>query len=367
MQKAHVNINWENYPSDATPLNEQNLNQMDNAIDLVDDRVLILDTTKFDKTEATKLIKDFTLDRATGVITITYYSGATKVIDTLLEKIAVNFDYDVEAQKLLITLDDGTVKEIDLSALITQYEFADTDTIAFRVDAEGKVSAIVVEGSINEKHLRPDYLADIRLEAAKAQASQQAAAKSEAHAKVSEERSAESASQAKLSETLAAQSEMNAAQSEKNAKLSEEKTAESQAHAAQSEANAKGSEEAAAKSEANAKASEEAALDSADNAAGKAKEAADSADLSKSYAVGGSGTREGEDTDNSRYYSEISKQYRDESEQFAQESQSILEDINKKTECTEFSVDDDGNLIYNDNCPYIFVVDQDGDLQWEVA
>ena len=29
MNKAHVPINWENYPSDETPLNERNLNKMD--------------------------------------------------------------------------------------------------------------------------------------------------------------------------------------------------------------------------------------------------------------------------------------------------------------------------------------------------
>ena len=29
MNKAHIDINWENYPSDETPLNESNLNKMD--------------------------------------------------------------------------------------------------------------------------------------------------------------------------------------------------------------------------------------------------------------------------------------------------------------------------------------------------
>lgn len=31
MNKAYKRINWENYPSDATPLNEANLNNLDNS------------------------------------------------------------------------------------------------------------------------------------------------------------------------------------------------------------------------------------------------------------------------------------------------------------------------------------------------
>lgn len=43
MNKAHSNINWENLPSTNTPLNQQNLNKMDNAIDTIDDRVIVHD------------------------------------------------------------------------------------------------------------------------------------------------------------------------------------------------------------------------------------------------------------------------------------------------------------------------------------
>lgn len=43
MNKAHTNVNWENLPSTNTPLNQQNLNQMDNAIDVIDNRVIVHD------------------------------------------------------------------------------------------------------------------------------------------------------------------------------------------------------------------------------------------------------------------------------------------------------------------------------------
>lgn len=179
----YIRIDWENYSSDKTPLNERNLNKMDLAIHLLDERVVWLNGNKFDKIEAFKLIKDIDLNEDTGIFTITYYDDRKKQIDTILEKVATNWDYDSVSQQLVITLDDGTVKRVDLSALIAQYEFMTSDTISFEVQPDGKVKAIVREGSIQEKHLRPDYLADIRLEQGKAQ---QSAADAEGYAKLSE-------------------------------------------------------------------------------------------------------------------------------------------------------------------------------------
>lgn len=40
MQKAYRRIEWENYPSGKTPLNETNLNKMDAAIDELDNRII---------------------------------------------------------------------------------------------------------------------------------------------------------------------------------------------------------------------------------------------------------------------------------------------------------------------------------------
>lgn len=178
MQKAHNNIDWENSPSDKTPINEQNLNKMDRSIDAIDDRVITLDTTKFNKTDAQGLIKSLTFNPSNGVFTITYFNGATATIDTMLEKLAVNFDFDEATQRMIITLDDGTKKYVDLSAFIVPLEFIDSGTIDFQLLDNGKVTAIVKEGSIEEKHLRPNYLADIKIEVAKAEASKDAAAQS---------------------------------------------------------------------------------------------------------------------------------------------------------------------------------------------
>ena len=178
MNKTYSRINWENYPSDATPINEKNLNKIDLATDEIDNRVITLDTTKATKEEIATLVQDIEFNEGTGIFSIKKKNGSILNIDTKMEKIAVNFTYDQEHQQIVLDLIDGTKQYIDLAALITQYEFLESETIGFSVDSSGKVSAIIKEGSVEEKHLRPDYLADIRVEVEKAKESQSNAAKS---------------------------------------------------------------------------------------------------------------------------------------------------------------------------------------------
>ena len=243
MQKIYSRTYWENFPSENTAIDAMRLNNMEAGIDNLDDRVVAMDASKVDLTKANELVKEILWDESNGTLTVVKMNGSKAVIDTKLEKLAVNFKYNPQTQQLIITLDDGTVQNVDLSALITQYEFLDSDTIAFAIGSDGKVSAIVKEGSIEEKHLRPDYLADIKVESAKA---------------------VNSATNAKASET---------------------------------------------------------------NAAKSAADAKDSADR----------------------------------------AQGIESEINKKLTMTEFDVNEDGELIYTDNSAYNFVVDNDGNLNWEVA
>jgi chemotaxis protein histidine kinase CheA len=307
MNKAHSAINWENYPSDETPLNESNLNKMDAAIGVIDDRVITLDTTKATKTEVATLVADVTFEESTGIITITKKNGSKVMIDTQMEKIAINFDYNPTTQQIILTLIDGTKQYIDLSALITQYEFLDSDTVAFYIDKDGKVSAIVKEGSIEEKHLEPNYLAKIKVEVAKAESSQQAAAKSEANAKASENAAKASETAAKTSETNAKASETAAAKSATAAEASESNAKVSETSASQSAATA--TSEAASASQSASTATDKAtiATQKATEIIGKAESAAESATKAQSYAVGGTGSREGEDSDNAKYYYQQAK------------------------------------------------------------
>lgn len=175
MQKVFHRINWQNYPSEETPLNESNLNRVDYALNEIDDRVIALDTDKADATTVNNLVKTIAVDDETGEITITKENGTQTVIQTTLNKIAINFGYDYQTQELVLTLNDGTEARIDLSSLIQNNEFGDTDTIDLSVSQQGIVTGNIVLHSITDEHLRQDYLADIRVAEANADASQQAA------------------------------------------------------------------------------------------------------------------------------------------------------------------------------------------------
>ena len=241
-QKIYSREHWENFPSEKTAINRNRLNNIEGGIDAIDDRVCALDTTKVDLTKANELVREILWDESNGTLTVVKMNGSRAAIDTKLEKLAVNFTYNPQTQQLVITLDDGTVQNVDLSSLITEYEFLDSDTIAFEI-AGGKVKAIVKNGSITEDKLQPNFLADVKVESAKAVASAKSAGESET------------------------------------------------------------------------------------NAAKSATDAKDSADL----------------------------------------VQGIESAINKKLTMAEFDVNDDGDLIYTDNAAYDFVVDNDGNLNWEVA
>ena len=179
--KAHdasKNTFWENYPSIDSPITDNELNRNEVSVDTIDDRVLTLDITKAEQSDLLLAVKNVSLDTATGVLTFTLFNNSTITIDTLLEKIAVNFDYDDDPtsahyQNLIITLDDGTVKYVDLSALITQYEFVDSSTVGFTVGNDGTITAYVKDGSITENKLQPNFLADCRAAKAGAEAAEQ--------------------------------------------------------------------------------------------------------------------------------------------------------------------------------------------------
>lgn len=287
MNKTYGRINWENYPSDETPLNESNLNKIDVATDEIDNRVITLDTTKATKEEVSTLVQDVAFEEKTGIITITKKNGSKITIDTQMEKIAVNFSYNAETQQIILTLIDGTKQYIDLAALITQYEFLDSDTVAFSIDSAGKVSAIVKEASIQEKHLQPNYLADIKVEVAKAQASQSAAAKSESNAKASETAAATSESNAAASATKAQSyatggTNSRTGEDTDNAKYYSQQSAQSQSAAATSADTASTKAEEAAANAATAKTSADNAAGSANLANEKANSAANSATIAVS-------------------------------------------------------------------------------------
>lgn len=163
MNKVYTRIIWENFPSEKTALNETNLNRMDLALDNLDNRVIEMNSTKVSVEQANQLVKEIRYDESTGKIEVEKMNGSIAVIDTKLEKLAVNFSYDSTNQKLVIVLDDGTKQYVDLSELITEYEFQDGEIVYFTVK-DGKVCADIKDGSISEEKLRPNFLADIKVQ-----------------------------------------------------------------------------------------------------------------------------------------------------------------------------------------------------------
>lgn len=188
MQKAYEFEPWENRPSINTPLNKTNLDRLSRGVSEIDDRVIKLDLIKLPKTEANEMITGISIDQDNGDITVTYYSGSTSVLHTLLAQIAINFDYDPVTERLIINLKDGTQKYIDLSALITQFEFLDSDVIYWTIGDDGKVKAGIKKGSITADLLQPNYLADITVQVETATQQAASAAASAKQAKIDADR-----------------------------------------------------------------------------------------------------------------------------------------------------------------------------------
>lgn len=135
-------------------------------------------------------------------------------------------------------------------------------------------------------------------------ASVEAASNSAAAASASAGKAKTSETNAKSSETAAAASKTAAASSESRAASSAAAAASSQQAAAASESNAAASKTAAATSASAAAASQKAAATSETNAAASKTAAAAGATQAQSWARGGTGTREGEDTNNAKYWSD---------------------------------------------------------------
>ena len=168
-QKIYSREYWENFPSEKTAINKNRLNNIEGGIDAIDDRVCALDTTKVDLTKANELVKEILWDESNGTLTVVKMNGSRAVIDTKLEKLAVNFSFDEANQRLVIILDDGTKQYVDLSAFVTPFEFKDGDVIYFEVVGGNLVSAGIKDGTISEEKLRPNFLADIKIKVGEAE------------------------------------------------------------------------------------------------------------------------------------------------------------------------------------------------------
>jgi hypothetical protein len=177
LNKVYTRINWEDYPSENTDLDAYNLNQMDSAIDALDNRIISQDALKVDKSAINGNIADWTMDETTGIITITKYNGEKVIFDLNIEKIPVGFSMSDDGI-ITMTTEDGTQFTADIGSMIPVLTFEDSATIAVSVTGTGKnktYSFSIKTGSVTDDMLQPNYLADIRVESANASAYAQSA------------------------------------------------------------------------------------------------------------------------------------------------------------------------------------------------
>lgn len=229
----------------------------------INDRYTKLETDTKVSSETNDLIKDWSINLDTGVITVTKKDGTTESYDTALEKIPATFELVTEGSSvyLKITNVDGSSTQTDVTSLLNVYNFTATDTVAFTVTGDGStktVSARIRDNSITLDMLALDALTQIQQWVTQTAANASAAATSETNAKTSE--------------TNAKKSESNASASANSAQTYAESAKASQA-----------------------------------TATTKATQASASATEAQSWAVGGTGTRAGENTNNAKYWSEQAK------------------------------------------------------------
>ncbi len=296
MNKVYERINWENYPSIHTPINEKNLNKLDFAADALDNRIINLDTAKVDKSSIQTNVADWTMDSDTGIITITKVNGEKVIFDLNIEKIPIEFKLTPEGILIMIT-DDGTQFKADIGSMIPILTFNSSSEIQVTVTGTGinKVySFSIIKNSITEDKLEANYLADIKTEVAKAQSSSKTATDAATTA-------TNMANNAKSYSENAAASKMSAETAASISETNSQQASTSANNAAKSEANAKLYMNDALNSSLDAETSK-------NQSDLNAEAASQAATLAKSYAVGGTNTRTDEDTDNAKYYSEQAKQ-----------------------------------------------------------
>ena len=241
---------------------------------------------KSDKSVTDLHVKSVSFNANTGVFTFTREDGSYTTIDTALEKVATNWQYDADTQSLVLTLADGSTQTVPLSAFITETEFTDSDQIDFSVNNH-TVTATIKAGSITDTMLASALVTQLQgyVTAASGSAGDALQYKNAAEGfkDTASQKATEAAGSATTAESWATGGSSGTPSATNNAKYYSE-----QASGSATTASTKASE----------------ASGSASAASGSATTAGQKATLAESYAKGGTGTRTGEDTDNAKYYME---------------------------------------------------------------
>ena len=159
LSKYYYPFTWRNKPSIESPINEVHLNHIEDGINEMDNRILILAQDKADASDMANVFIDFDIDDTTGTMTFTRFDGTKKSRDTPMEKIILNCY--LEDDNFVLVLADGTKQKVSLAKFIDTYTFTSSDTIRFSVNGKN-ISADIPDGKITLAKLEPTIMSTIR-------------------------------------------------------------------------------------------------------------------------------------------------------------------------------------------------------------
>ncbi len=158
--KQYTPTLWKNYPLTDTSINAYRLNHLEGGVNENDNRLVALSEDKAEQAVVNKMVKTVTLNKDTGVLTVTLLDGTKTTYDLDVEKVVANFDLNSN-NDLVLTLADGTQKVVPLSKFVDTYTFKSSGTITF--NANGKeITAFIPDGSITLAKLEATVLSTIR-------------------------------------------------------------------------------------------------------------------------------------------------------------------------------------------------------------
>ena len=158
--KQYTPTLWKNYPLTDTSINAYRLNHLEGGVNENDNRLVALSEDKAEQAVVNKMVKTVTLNKDTGVLTVTLLDGTKTTYDLDVEKVVANFDLNSN-NDLVLTLADGTQKVVPLSKFVDTYTFKSSGTITFNTNGE-EITAFVPDGSITLAKLEATVLSTIR-------------------------------------------------------------------------------------------------------------------------------------------------------------------------------------------------------------
>ena len=158
--KQYTPTLWKNYPLTDTSINAYRLNHLEGGVNENDNRLVALSEDKAEQTVVNKMVKAVTLNKATGVLTVTLLDGTKSTYDLDIEKVVANFDLNSN-NDLVLTLADGTQKVVPLSKFVDTYTFKSSETITFNTTGK-EITAFIPDGSVTLAKLEATVLSTIR-------------------------------------------------------------------------------------------------------------------------------------------------------------------------------------------------------------